>query len=86
MASGVKLDLAVLPQVNGKFAIVKIVNVMDKPKVHLAKDFCMRKPHVVDWAGEVKTRKKCLCYRFEKLGVSSAEATSSGHKKRGSLM
>ena len=50
----VRLDLAILPQHNGKFCIVKIVNLNEKTKVEDVKIPCLGKPHAVDWARDVR--------------------------------
>ena len=63
-----KFDLAVVPQTDGKFCVVKIVNFKEKAKASDLKEYVFGTPHVVDWAGEVKTRKKCLHYAFENIG------------------
>ena len=65
------LDLAVIPQTNGKFAVVKIINLKDKKNtVEEIQGFCYGKPHSVDWsrAGNVATMRKCLHFIFEQLG------------------
>ncbi|CAE7558901.1 unnamed protein product [Symbiodinium sp. CCMP2592] len=62
------LDLAILKQDNEKFCAVKIINLKDKVKVDIARSMCYGKPYAVDWAGEVKTMKKCVHFIFEKLG------------------
>ena len=64
----VRLDLAILKQDNEKFCAVKIINLKDKVKVDIARSMCYGKPYVVNWAGEVKTMKKCVHFIFEKLG------------------
>ncbi|CAE7636266.1 unnamed protein product, partial [Symbiodinium necroappetens] len=61
-------DLAILKQDNEKFCAVKIINLKDKVKVDVARAMCYGKPYVVNWAGEVKTMKKCVHFIFEKLG------------------
>ena len=63
-----KIDIAVIRQTNGNYCVVKMVNLKEKVKVGVAKELCTGTPHVVDWSGEIKTRKKCLHYVFEHLG------------------
>eukprot|EP00439_Symbiodinium_sp_Y106_P018382 s206_g2.t1 len=64
----IRFDLAILKQDNDKFCAVKIFNLKDKVKVDIARSMCYGKPYVVNWAGEVKTMKKCVHFIFEKLG------------------
>ena len=56
----VRFDLAILKQDNEKFCAVKIINLKDKVKVDIARSMCYGKPYVVNWAGQVKTMKKCV--------------------------
>ena len=65
-----RLDLAVIPQNNSKFAVVKLINLRDKNNtVEDIQGLCYGKPHAVDWsgAGNVATMKKCLHFIFEQL-------------------
>ena len=63
-----RIDIAVLAQNNGKYAVIKIINLSEKTKVSVVRDMCCGKPHIVDWSGDIKTVKKCLHYLFEQMG------------------
>ena len=65
----VKLDIAVLKQLNGNHTAIKIINLGEKVKVGRARELCYGKAHTVDWKGDVKSMKKCLQFIFERLGV-----------------
>ena len=64
----VKLDIAILKQLNGNHTVIKIINLGGKVKVGRARVLCYGKAHIVDWKGDVKSIKKCLHFIFERLG------------------
>ena len=62
------LDIAVLPQVNGKHCVVKIINFKEKMKIVDVRAMTYSTPRMVDWQNNVKNMKKVLPYIFENLG------------------
>lgn len=64
----VKLDIAVVPQNDGKFLVCKLINLKDKVKTPFAKSLCYGSPRLIDWLGNVRAVKKCVHFIFEHLG------------------
>ena len=62
------LDIAVLPQVNGKHCVVKIINFKEKMKIVDVRAMTYSTPRMVDWQNNVKNMKKVLHHIFENLG------------------
>ena len=54
----VKLDVAILKQLNGNHTVIKIINLGEKVKIGRARELCDGKAHMVDWKGDVKSMKR----------------------------
>lgn len=64
----VTLDIAVVPQNDGKYIVCKLINLKDKVKTPFAKSLCYGSPRLIDWLGNVRSVKKCAHFIFEHLG------------------
>ena len=63
-----KVDLAIIPQVDEKYAMLKIINFKDKVKTSDLSNLLYGDLYVVDWKNQVKHMKKHLHFIFEQLG------------------
>ena len=76
--SPVRMDMAVLPQANGKFCVLKILNLQEKTKVECARKLCHGKPYMVDWKGD-SSWQEVLALRVRTTWWISVFASCASH-------